>query len=61
MIARPTISTGISVSLMRADTVAGDNARISVPRTKIRPLIRKTRLNSAAAAVRARFMSTTVT
>ena len=44
MIASPTTSTGISVSLIRADTVAGDTARISVPSTKISPLIRKTRL-----------------
>ena len=49
MIASPTTSTGISVSLIRDDTVAGDTARISVPSTKIRPLIRKTRRNSAAA------------
>ncbi len=60
MTASPTTSTGISVSLMRADTVAGDSARISVPRTKISPLIRKTRRNSAAAGVRARFITTSV-
>ncbi len=53
MTANPMTSTGISVSLIRADTVAGDRARISVPSTKIRPLIRKTRRNNAAAGSRA--------
>ena len=35
--------------MMRADTVAGDSARIRVPSVKIRPLMKKTRRNSAAA------------
>jgi hypothetical protein len=41
--------------LMRDETVAGDSARINVPNVKIRPLIRNTRRNSAAAGVRAGF------
>ena len=58
--ASPTTRTGISVSSMRADTVAGDSAKISVPRVKIIPLIRKTRRNRAAAGVRARFIPISV-
>src|SRR5262245_25560464 len=57
MTANPMTRTGISVSLMRAETVAGDNARISVPSVKISPLINTTRRNSAAAGMRARFIS----
>ena len=56
MTANPMTSTGISVSLIRADTVAGDRARISVPSTKISPLIRKTRRNNAPAGVARRLM-----
>ena len=61
MTASPTTKTGISVSLMRADTVAGDSARISVPSVKISPLISEDPPEqSAAAGVRARFIPTSV-
>src|ERR1700742_662562 len=56
MTANPRTRTGISVSLMRAETVAGESARISVPSVKIRPLINTTRRTSAAAGERARFI-----
>nr|CRL70196.1 hypothetical protein CPGR_01498 [Mycolicibacterium malmesburyense] len=54
--AKPTTSTGISVTWMREEMVAGEIAKASVPSVKIRPLIRKTRRNSAVAGVRARFI-----
>ena len=55
IIAKPTTKTGISVTFIREDTLAGDSARTDVPSVKIRPLIRNTRLNNAAAGVRAGF------
>ena len=52
--ARPTTSTGSSVSSTGEDTVAGESASTSVPSVKTRPLIRKSRRNSASPAGRAR-------